>query len=75
MPLPLFRVQRSGRILHIECKSLKPSPDVDAPANVIAPETLTDRVVKFAHLDSEIVDPVRAELATAPAYLSSSRPG
>ena len=34
-----------------ECKSLKSSPNVHAPANAITPATLTDRVVKFAHLD------------------------
>jgi leucyl aminopeptidase len=46
---------------------------VDAPANVITPATLTDRVVKFAHLDSEIVDPVRAGL-TALAAVGGSGP-
>jgi leucyl aminopeptidase len=35
---------------------------VDAPANVVTPATLSDRAVKFAHLDSEIVDPVSAGL-------------
>ena len=46
---------------------------VDAPANVITPATLTDRVVKFAHLGSEIVDPVRAGL-TALAAVGGSSP-
>lgn len=32
---------------------------VDAPANVMPPTRLTDRVVNCAHLDSEIVDPAR----------------
>jgi leucyl aminopeptidase len=35
---------------------------VDAPANLMSPATLSDRVVNFAHLVSEIVDPVRAGL-------------
>jgi leucyl aminopeptidase len=35
---------------------------VDSPANLMSPADLSDRVVKFAHLDSEIVDPVRAGL-------------
>jgi leucyl aminopeptidase len=45
---------------------------VDAPANVMSPADLSDRVVKFAHLDSEIVDPVRAGLGALAAVGGSS---
>ena len=40
---------------------------VDAPANVMSPVGLTERAVNFAHLDSEIVDPVRAGLSALAA--------
>jgi leucyl aminopeptidase len=33
---------------------------VDAPANLMSPTELSERVVKFAHLDGEIVDPAAA---------------
>jgi leucyl aminopeptidase len=45
---------------------------VDAPANVMSPADLSDRVVKFAHLDSEIVDPVSAGLGALAAVGGSS---
>ena len=45
---------------------------VDAPANVITPAGLADRAVKFDHLDSEIVDPVRAGLDALAAVGGSS---
>ncbi len=40
---------------------------VDAPANLMSPAELTERAVNFAHLDSEIVDPVRAGLSALAA--------
>jgi leucyl aminopeptidase len=45
---------------------------VDSPANVMSPADLSDRVVKIAHLDSEIVDPVRAGLGALAAVGRSS---
>ena len=45
---------------------------VDAPPNLMSPADLSDRVVKFAHLDSEIVDPVRAGLGALTAVGASS---
>jgi leucyl aminopeptidase len=45
---------------------------VDAPANVMSPVELSDRVVKFAHLDSEIVDPASAGLGALAAVGGSS---
>ncbi|HYB29128.1 MAG TPA: leucyl aminopeptidase family protein [Solirubrobacteraceae bacterium] len=45
---------------------------VDAPANVMSPAGLADRVVKFDHLVSEIVDPVRAGLSALAAVGGSS---
>jgi leucyl aminopeptidase len=45
---------------------------VDAPANVVTPAELSDRAVKFAHLDSEIVDPVSAGLGALVAVGASS---
>jgi leucyl aminopeptidase len=45
---------------------------VDAPANVMSPGHLADRVVNFAHLDSEIVDPARAGLGALAAVGGSS---
>ena len=45
---------------------------VDAPPNVVTPAGLAERVVKFAHLDSEIVDPVRAGLGALAAVGGSS---
>jgi leucyl aminopeptidase len=45
---------------------------VDAPANVMSPSELSDRVVKFARLDSEIVDPDRAGLGALAAVGGSS---
>ena len=45
---------------------------VDAPANVMSPTDLSERVVKFAHLDSEIVDPARAGLGALAAVGGSS---
>jgi leucyl aminopeptidase len=45
---------------------------VDAPPNVISPSDLSDRAVKFAHLDSEIVDPVRSGLGALAAVGGSS---
>jgi leucyl aminopeptidase len=45
---------------------------VDAPANVISPVGLADRVVKFAHLDSEIIHPDRAGLGALAAVGGSS---
>jgi leucyl aminopeptidase len=45
---------------------------VDSPANLMSPADLSDRVVKFAHLDSEIVDPVRAGLGALTAVGGSS---
>jgi leucyl aminopeptidase len=45
---------------------------VDSPANLMSPSDLSDRVVKFAHLDSEIVDPVRAGLGALVAVGASS---
>jgi leucyl aminopeptidase len=38
----------------------------------MSPANLSDRVVKFAHLDSEIVDPVRAGLGALVAVGGSS---
>jgi leucyl aminopeptidase len=46
---------------------------VDAPPNVVSPTELADRSVKFAHLDSEIVQPGRAGL-TALAAVGASSP-
>ena len=45
---------------------------VDAPANVMSPAHLADRVVNFAHLDSEIVDPARAGLGALAAVCAKS---
>ena len=45
---------------------------VDAPPNVISPTGLTERAVKFAHLDSEIVDPASAGLGALAAVGGSS---
>ncbi|HET6870844.1 MAG TPA: hypothetical protein VFH80_33340, partial [Solirubrobacteraceae bacterium] len=45
---------------------------VDAPANLMSPADLSDRVVKFAHLVSEIVDPIRAGLGALTAVGGSS---
>ncbi|HSC02059.1 MAG TPA: leucyl aminopeptidase family protein [Solirubrobacteraceae bacterium] len=45
---------------------------VDAPANLMSPVNLSDRVVKFAHLVSEIVDPVSAGLGALAAVGGSS---
>ncbi len=45
---------------------------VDAPANVVTPAGLSDRAVKFDHLDTEIVDPVRAGLGALVAVGGSS---
>jgi leucyl aminopeptidase len=45
---------------------------VDAPANLMSPVDLSDRVVKFDHLVSEIVDPVRAGLSALAAVGGSS---
>ncbi len=45
---------------------------VDSPANLMSPVDLSDRVVKFAHLDSEIVEPVRAGLGALTAVGGSS---
>jgi leucyl aminopeptidase len=45
---------------------------VDSPANLMSPEDLSDRVVKFDHLVSEIVDPVRAGLGALTAVGASS---
>jgi leucyl aminopeptidase len=45
---------------------------VDTPANLMSPANLSDRVVKFAHLVSEIVDPVRAGLGALSAVGGSS---
>jgi leucyl aminopeptidase len=46
---------------------------VDAPANVMSPADLSDRVVKFTHLDSDIiVDPVRSGLSALAAVGASS---
>jgi leucyl aminopeptidase len=45
---------------------------VDAPANVVTPAGLSERAVKFAHLDTEIVDPVRAGLGALVAVGASS---
>jgi leucyl aminopeptidase len=45
---------------------------VDSPANLMSPADLSDRVVKFAHLDSEIVDPVSAGLGALAAVGGSS---
>ena len=45
---------------------------VDAPPNVISPAGLAERAVKIAHLDSEIVDPVRAGLGALAAVGGSS---
>ncbi len=45
---------------------------VDAPPNLMSPTGLSDRVVKFAHLDSEIVDPVSAGLGALAAVGGSS---
>jgi leucyl aminopeptidase len=40
---------------------------VDAPPNVVSPTYLSDRAVNFAHLVSEIVDPVRSGLGALAA--------
>src|SRR5205807_4505852 len=40
--------------------------------NVVSPSELADRAVKFAHLDSEIVDPARAGLGALAAVGGSS---
>jgi leucyl aminopeptidase len=45
---------------------------VDAPANLMSPTALSDRAVKFAHLDSEIVDPASAGLGALAAVGGSS---
>ena len=45
---------------------------VDAPANLMSPVELSDRVVKFAHLVSEIVDPIGAGLGALAAVGGSS---
>jgi len=46
---------------------------VDAPANLMSPADLSDRVVKFTHLDSEIiVDPARSGLGALAAVGASS---
>ena len=46
---------------------------VDAPANVMSPADLSDRVVKFTHLDSDIiVDPARSGLSALAAVGASS---
>jgi leucyl aminopeptidase len=45
---------------------------VDAPANLMSPTHLSDRVVNLAHLVSEIVDPVRAGLGALAAVGASS---
>jgi leucyl aminopeptidase len=45
---------------------------VDAPPNVVSPTELSDRAVKFAHLDSEIVQPDRAGLRALAAVGASS---
>jgi leucyl aminopeptidase len=45
---------------------------VDSPANLMTPVNLSDRVVKFAHLVSEIVDPVSAGLGALAAVGGSS---
>ncbi len=45
---------------------------VDAPANVMSPADLSDRVVNFAHLVSEIVDPDSAGLGALAAVGGSS---
>lgn len=45
---------------------------VDAPANLMSPADLSDRVVNFAHLVSEIVDPARAGLGALAAVGGSS---
>jgi len=45
---------------------------VDAPANLISPAGLAERAVKFDHLVSETVDPVRAGLGALAAVGGSS---
>ncbi len=45
---------------------------VDAPANLMSPSHLSDRVVNFDHLVSEIVDPARAGLGALVAVGGSS---
>jgi leucyl aminopeptidase len=45
---------------------------VDTPANLMTPAVLADRVVNFAHLVSEIVDPVSAGLGALAAVGGSS---
>ncbi len=45
---------------------------VDAPANLMSPSHLSDRVVNFDHLVSEIVDPARAGLGALLAVGGSS---
>ncbi|HJS94300.1 MAG TPA: leucyl aminopeptidase family protein [Solirubrobacteraceae bacterium] len=45
---------------------------VDSPANLMTPVELSDRVVKFAHLVSEIVDPIGAGLGALAAVGGSS---
>lgn len=45
---------------------------VDSPANLMSPADLSDRVVKFDHLVSEIVDPVSAGLGALAAVGGSS---
>jgi leucyl aminopeptidase len=45
---------------------------VDAPANLMSPANLSDRAVKFTHLVTEIVDPVRSGLGALAAVGASS---
>jgi leucyl aminopeptidase len=45
---------------------------VDAPPNVVSPTELSDRAVKFDHLDSEIVDPISEGLGALAAVGGSS---
>jgi leucyl aminopeptidase len=45
---------------------------VDAPPNVVSPTELADRVVKFDHLDSEIIQPGSAGLGALAAVGGSS---
>jgi Cytosol aminopeptidase family, catalytic domain len=51
---------------------LDPALDLAAPANVMSPTDLSERVVKFAHLDSDIVDPARAVLGALAGVGGSS---
>ncbi len=55
------RAELAARPTNVVCEL------VDAPPNVISPAGLTDRVVKFAHLDIEIVDAVSAGLGALTA--------